>query len=152
MTSSRNIDDLHPYVAMMCHDWVAACQRAGIDVLITSTFRDNASQDAIYAIGRTVRGADPIPVVRPMGRTLTNAKGGQSFHNYRLAFDFVPLIGGKPQWNDLPLIRQCGEIGENLGLEWAGRWTKFKELLHLQYTDGLTIAELQAGQTIHSHI
>ena len=152
MISSRNIEDLHPYVAMICHDWVDACKRAGVDVLITSTYRDNASQDEIYAIGRTVVGQTPIPVIRPFGRTVTNARGGESFHNYRLAFDFVPMVCGKPQWDNLNLITKCGLIGENIGLQWAGRWVKFKELLHLQYTDGLTISDLKSGQMIHNHI
>ena len=152
MINSRSIDDLHPYVAMLCRDWIAACKRAGITVLITSTYRDNAQQDAIYAVGRTVKGANAIPVVRPMGRTVTNARGGWSVHNYRLAWDFIPTIGGKPQWNDLNMISDCGKIGELQGLEWAGRWVKFKELLHMQYTDGLTIEQLRAGQTIHNHL
>ena len=145
MIASRNIDDLDPRVAQLCQDWISACKRAGIDVIVTSTYRDIESQDALYAVGRTVRGQD-CSILRPMGRKVTNAKGGESYHNYRVAFDFVPLENGKPAWNNTGLFEQCGHIGEMLGLEWAGRWSSFCELAHLQQTFGLTIKDLQAGK------
>jgi len=46
------------------------------------------------------------------------------------------------------LFTKCGEIAESVGLEWAGRWTKFKEMAHCQYTGGLTLADFQAGKTL----
>jgi peptidoglycan L-alanyl-D-glutamate endopeptidase CwlK len=65
-----------------------------------------------------------------------------------VAFDFVPLVNGKPAWNDTKLFTKCGEIAEKHGLEWAGRWKRFSELAHCQYTNGLTLADFQAGKTI----
>jgi peptidoglycan L-alanyl-D-glutamate endopeptidase CwlK len=94
-------------------------------------------QNALYAQGRTTP-----------GKIVTNAKGGQSFHNYGVAFDFVPIVGGKAQWNDVALFTKCGEIAESIGLEWAGRWVKFKELAHCQYTGGLTLQDFQQGKTL----
>lgn len=137
MISSRKIEDLHPRVAELARKFVAECDRAGIDVLIYSTYRDAESQAALYAQGRQT----PGPIV-------TYAMPGQSFHNWRCAFDFVPMLNGKPAWNDKPLYRMCGEIGERVGLEWAGRWKSFNEMAHLQYTGGLTIKDLQAGKEI----
>lgn len=135
MINSRNIGDLHPKVAAMATAFVEKCKEQGIDVLITSTYRDAESQNALYAQGRTTPGAK-----------VTNAKGGQSFHNWKCAFDFVPLVNGKAQWDDAKTFEKCGIIGESLGLEWAGRWKSFKELAHLQYTGGLTLADFQAGK------
>lgn len=141
MINSRAISDLHPKVAEKAHAFIAACRDHGIDILITSTYRDNESQNALYAQGRTVAG----PVV-------TNAKGGQSWHNYRLAFDVVPLRNGKPVWgmngSDGDLWKHVGALGESVGLEWAGRWKKFKETAHFQFTGGLTLADLQAGKQL----
>lgn len=137
MLSSRQIDDLHPVVALKCRQFKAACEHAGIDILITSTYRDNESQTALYAQGRT-----------KSGPKVTNAKGGQSWHNYRLAFDFVPIVNGKAAWSDTALFTQCGQIAESVGLEWAGRWKKFNEMAHCQYTNGLSLADLQSGRTI----
>lgn len=137
MINSRKLSDLLPIVATKCQAFIANCQNSGIDVIITSTYRDNESQAALYAQGRT-----------SPGKIVTNANAGQSFHNYKVAFDFVPIVNGKPSWDDSELFESCGKIGESLGLEWAGRWVKFKELAHMQYTEGLTIKDFQDGKTL----
>jgi peptidoglycan L-alanyl-D-glutamate endopeptidase CwlK len=137
MINSRSLTDLNPKVAAMCSEFINRCKEQGIDVLITSTYRDAESQNALYAQGRTTA-----------GKIVTNAKGGQSFHNWKVAFDFVPIVNGKAIWNDLDLFTKCGEIAESVGLEWAGRWVKFKENAHCQYTYGLTLADFQAGKTL----
>lgn len=134
MINSRNIDDLNPHVAKLCRQFLDKCKAEGIDILITSTYRDAESQNALYAQGRTTP-----------GKRVTNAKAGQSYHNYRCAFDFVPLRHGKPQWQDIALFKHCGEIGKALGLQYAGDWVRFKEYAHLQWTGGLTLAQLRAG-------
>lgn len=137
MINSRNINDLHSKVAAKCSEFINRCKAKGIDVIITSTYRDIASQNALYAQGRTAP-----------GKKVTNAKGGQSFHNWRVAFDFVPIVGGKAAWNNNALWTQCGEIAEGVGLEWAGRWIRFKEMAHCQYTGGLTLKDFQSGKTL----
>ena len=137
MINSRNVDDLNRRVASMAREFIAKCAAEKIDVIITSTYRDAESQAALYAQGRTAP-----------GKRVTNAKAGQSYHNYRCAFDFVPVINGKAAWNDAALFERCGKIAESVGLEWAGRWKKFKESAHCQYTGGLTLTQLQAGKII----
>ena len=137
MINSRKIEDLHPRVAEMASKFIERCDTAGIDVIITSTYRDHESQATLYAQGRTAP-----------GRKVTNAKPGQSWHNWKLAFDFCPIVNGKAAWEDENLFTVCGEIGEQIGLEWAGRWKSFRELAHMQYTGGLTLADLQAGKTL----
>ncbi len=137
MINSRNIEDLHPKVAGMCRAFIKNCADAGIDVLITSTYRDKESQAALYAKGRTAAGPK-----------VTNARPGQSWHNWRVAFDFVPIENGKAQWDDTRAFQRCGEIAESIGLEWAGRWKSFKELAHCQFTGGLTLADFQAGKNL----
>lgn len=136
MINSRDLKDLHPHVRDLAEQFIAKCREQGIKVIITSTYRDMESQAALYAQGRTAP-----------GKIVTNAKAGQSFHNYRLAFDFCPVIDGKAVWNDTALFTRCGEIAESVGLEWAGRWKSFKELAHCQATGGLSLADLQAGKT-----
>lgn len=137
MIASRKLEDLIPKVGVMARNFINRCQEQGIDVIITSTYRDDESQAALYAQGRTAP-----------GRRVTNAKPGFSWHQHRCAFDFAPLKHGKIDWDDLVLFRHCGEIGEACGLEWAGRWKSFNELAHMQYTGGLTIAQLQKGAQI----
>lgn len=147
MINSRSLDELHPKVAALCSAFINKCKEHNIDVLITSTYRDAESQNALYAIGRTIKGAN-VKTSKPMGDTVTNAKGGQSFHNWKVAFDFVPIVNGKAMWKDEALFTKCGEIAESIGLEWAGRWKKFKELAHCQFTGGLTLQDFQTGKTL----
>ena len=137
MINSRSLSDLNPKVAAMCSEFINRCKAQGIDVIITSTYRDAESQNALYAQGRT------LP-----GKKVTNAKAGQSFHNWRVAFDFVPVVNGKAMWNDNILFIKCGEIGEGVGLEWAGRWKRNNEMAHFQYTGGLSLADFHAGKTL----
>ena len=142
MINSRNLSDLHPVVRDKAQSFIEKARSQNIDLLITSTYRDNEAQAALYAQGRT----------KP-GLIVTNARPGQSWHNWRCAFDVVPIQNGKPVWNttgpDGNLWRTVGELGESVGLEWAGRWTgKIKEMAHFQYTGGLTLADFQAGKTL----
>ena len=138
MINSRSLSDLKPKVAAMCSEFINQCKAKGIDVIITSTYRDLESQAALYAQGRTTA-----------GKIVTNAKAGQSFHNYKVAFDFCPIVNGKAQWNDAILFSECGRIAEGIGLEWAGHWKgKFKETAHCQYTNGISLLEFQQGKSI----
>lgn len=134
MINSRKIEDLLPHVANKAIAFVAECAKQGIDVLITSTYRDFDSQAELYAKGRTAPGP-----------RVTNAKPGYSYHNHRVAFDFVPIVDGKAVWNDDHLWAQCGMIGEKLGLEWGGGWHSFQDKPHMQDTGGKTLAQLNAA-------
>ena len=138
MINSRKLEDLLPQVRSRVEAFLKAADEAGIDLLVTSTYRDNASQDALYAQGRTAP-----------GKVVTNAKAGQSFHNHRCAVDVVPLRNGKPVWDTKdPVWQTVGRLGKAAGLEWAGDWKRFKEFPHFQYTGGLTLAQLQQGAKI----
>lgn len=142
MINSRKIEDLHPHVQGLCRRFLAECEKSDIDVLITSTYRDHESQNALYAQGRT----------KP-GNKVTNARGGQSWHNWRVAFDIVPMQHGKPVWGtagtDLKLWQSVGAIGRACGLEWGGDWKRFKDLPHFQFTGGLTLADFNSGKTLN---
>ena len=138
MINSRNLNDLLPEVKARVDKFIEACNHNGIDLLITSTYRDNESQAQLYAQGRTAP-----------GKIVTNAGPGDSYHNYRCAIDVVPLLNGKPDWDGShPVWAEIGRIGKESGLEWAGDWKSFKELAHFQYTNGLTLAQLKEGTVI----
>lgn len=144
MIDSRDIKELHPIVQDLCNKFIAKCQEEGIKVIITSTYRDNEKQTQLYNQGRNTAG-----VIVDKYKVVTHAKAGQSIHNYRLAFDFCPIVDGKAVWLDELLYIKCGRIGKSLGLEWGGDWSKPKrDMPHFQYTNGLTWQELQAGKTI----
>ena len=139
MVNSRSIDLLLPPVLARVKTFLALCEANRIDVIVTSTYRDNESQDALYAQGRTAP-----------GKIVTNAKGGESYHNYKCAIDIVPIVGGKCVWDDAaPIWKTLGQLGKQAGLEWAGTWKTFKEYPHFQYTGGLTIDQLKAGEQVN---
>ncbi len=121
MINSRSLDELLPSVKLLAIAFQSKCEAEGIEIIFTSTYRDMDSQNALYAQGRTTP-----------GKRVTNAQAGKSFHNYRMAFDFVPIKNGKAQWDDTKTFTKCGQIAESLGLEWAGRWKSFPELAHCQ--------------------
>ena len=137
MINSRSLDELLPPVKQRAEAFIAAAKAKGIDLIVTSTYRDHESQTALFAQGRTTP-----------GDIATKAKAGRSFHNYRCALDVVPIVNGKAVWKDKALWKQIGEIGESCGLEWAGRWKKMIESAHFQYTGGLTIDQLQRNAVI----
>jgi peptidoglycan L-alanyl-D-glutamate endopeptidase CwlK len=108
---------------------------AGIEILITDGYRSIAEQNALYAKGRT----KPGPLV-------TNAKGGSSLHNYGLAIDIVPV---KDKWqlnyHDHAAYQRVAEISAPLGIEWGiKKWAWDKP--HFEYTGGLSIEAIRAGQ------
>ena len=136
--ASRSLSDLNPIVKAKAEHFLAACERGGLDILIYCTYRSGAEQEVLYEQGR----ATP-------GKIVTNARAGQSWHNWRCAFDFVPLVAGKPAWKDKVLYLKAGVIAESVGLEWAGRWTgKLRESAHCQYSGGLSIKDLIDGKVI----
>jgi len=72
----------------------------------------------------------------------TSVKGGQTYHNFGLAFDVLPLQNtaytldprsgdGKRTLSDAQW-KKVGEIGRGLGLEWGGEWIK-NEALHPKF-------------------
>ena len=138
MINSRSLDELIPAAKERVEKFLSLCKENGIDLLVTSTYRDAESQQALYNQGRTTE-----------GKIVTNAKPGDSWHNWRCAVDVVPLVNGKAVWDTSnPVWAKVGELGKEAGLEWAGEWKSFKELAHFQFTGGLTLADLKAGKQI----
>ena len=121
--ASRSFNDLAAQFRARFTEWHKAAEEAsGVPLLVTCTYRSPAEQDALYAIGRT----------KP-GRKVTNAKAGESAHNFGLALDFVPLENGKPVWGEgHDAWRKAGNLAPTYGLEWAGTWTRFREYPHIQ--------------------
>jgi len=111
------------------------------------TLRTDAEQNALYAIGRS----------KP-GKIVTNARGGESLHNFGLAIDIVLLVDkngdgtfetaswqtnvdfdgdGQSDWMEVVKIFKLH------GWEWAGDW-KFVDMPHFQKTFGYSVKQLQS--------
>lgn len=127
--ASRDPRHLHPMLYDKYLAFMQKCDEAGIDVIVTCTYRSPEEQDELYAQGRT----------KP-GSKVTNAKAGQSKHNFELhggpaskAFDVAIKANGKITWDTKhPHWKEIGVIGQRLGLTWGGAWTKFKDYPHFE--------------------
>lgn len=111
----------------------------GIYVQLSAGYRSFAEQNALYVKGR--RGIKDESVI-------TNAKGGQSYHNYGLAVDYFLVTddGQTALWTVNSKWRRVAAIAKELGFEWGGDWTSFKDNPHLQMSGGLSISQLQSGK------
>ena len=108
----------------------------GIRLRISQGLRTIKEQDDLYAQGRT----------RP-GKIVTNAKGGDSFHNYGLAIDVVIINpNGTANWSRLSA--DVVRIAAQEGFEWGGNWRTFKDYPHFQMTFGQTIEQLKVKHGI----
>lgn len=126
---SRKLADLHPIVAAKAKQLIELAEAEGIEILVTSTVRTFEEQAELFAIGRT----------KP-GKRVTNAQPGESWHNFGLAFDVVPLVNGKAIW-DSPFWERIGALGKQVELQWGGDFRTFKDKPHFEFHPNLTLAE-----------
>lgn len=131
----RLLNELLPKVEAAATAALAECKAAGYNVLVTCTYRSDAEQNALYAQGRT----------KP-GSKVTNAKAGQSLHQWRVALDLVPMVNGKPEWSGRdPVWHKIAAIFKAHGFEWGYDWKTFREMPHFQMTGGHPLSYFQAG-------
>lgn len=139
--SEKNLAKLHPKVQQRFRDFLIEAQSIAAELNVEyraiSSLRTFAEQDALYAQGRTNKS---LPRV-------TNAKAGQSYHNYGLAIDCGVfrdkkyLDDAEPKTADL-MHRRAGAIAEKHGLTWGGTFKGLYDAPHFEFSNGLPIATL----------
>jgi peptidoglycan L-alanyl-D-glutamate endopeptidase CwlK len=145
MLISRDLSLVFAPFAEQLRDFEARLAAAKLPFYLYMALRTFEDQDELYAQGRT----------KP-GSIVTNARGGDSLHNYGLAADYV--LDGMPakpgvQWswdtkfdsnqNGRSGWMDLGAIARAAGLEWGGDWKRFPDLPHVQNRYGLTLAEIK---------
>ena len=124
----------------------------GVRLRVSQGLRTIAEQDALYALGRTKVNPDGKTSKKPLGNIVTNAKGGQSNHNFGIAIDIVILYDKNEDgtfetvsWdvNDKHFIR-VKDYFKSKGLDWGGDWTSFKDYPHFEIKTGFTVKQLAA--------
>ncbi|MGH8314021.1 MAG: M15 family metallopeptidase [Steroidobacterales bacterium] len=125
---------------------LAQLAQRNLSARLGQTLRTFAQQNQLYAQGRTAPGS-----------IVTNARGGDSLHNYGLAFDILMFApGGSYIGNGSdPAYATAGQLGQGIGLEWGGGWSSPYDPSHFQNTDGLTLdqvcANYNAGRDVLCH-
>ncbi|ASA96819.1 M15 family metallopeptidase [Anoxybacillus sp. FSL W8-0104] len=134
--AEKKLVGVHPLVATKARQLIERAYKEGINIIITQGLRTIEEQNELYAQGRT-----------KTGKIVTNARGGYSYHNFGLAFDFAILnADGSVNWNVDEKWKRVGALGKSLGLEWGGDWRDFPDYPHFQLTFGLSLADLRAGK------
>lgn len=113
--------------------------------MLTFTHRSKAVQDALYLQGRATlavinaaRKAVGLYLLgaKEAAKRVTNAKGGQSPHNFlpALALDvaFVKADGKTLDWNHVHFHRFAPYMTKHAGIEWGGTWKTMVDLPHFQ--------------------
>jgi peptidoglycan L-alanyl-D-glutamate endopeptidase CwlK len=126
----ERIELMHPKLRKSLRDQYGVINNKlprGVRLRFSHTLRTVAEQNALFQMGRTAPGS-----------IVTNAKGGQSIHNYGLAFDIVILLDKDNNgtfetavWNG-KFFNQVVAFFKAEGWEWGGDW-KFKDNPHFQY-------------------
>lgn len=121
---------LDPAMVPMVEELLERAEIAGHKLRITHGYRSVGEQNELFAQGRTKPGA-----------IVTNARGGESFHNFGLAidvFDHSQTSYSTVDWNAI------AEIAAAVGLEHGDRG--YQDLPHFQYRGGLSLEEVQQGK------
>ena len=127
-----DLDLIEPEFRLKILNVIDACLKRGHSCHATSGFRTYGEQMALWAKGRTT----PGPKV-------TNAKGGQSSHNFGIAIDFIPdkdlkTPGIQPDWSSEG-YRVLVEEVEKAGLH-SGK--NYNDLPHVSLPGYVTAVDL----------
>ena len=116
--ASRDSLQLIPEMWPLFLDFRNGMLAAGVDFIVTCTYRTQDEQDALFEQGRT----KPGPIV-----TWTR----KSRHTERKAFDIAIVKDGKIAWNPEEYLK-AGEIGIKAGLQWGGNFARNKDYPHFE--------------------
>lgn len=139
--AENRLSQVHPEVARMARQLITLAYSNGYEIIITQGYRTFEEQNELYAQGRT-----------KAGQVVTNARGGESMHNFKCAVDIAVLFpDGDIDWDSDDKYTAIGHLAESIGFEWGGSWTGFKDLPHMQYTFGYSLRDLQNGVTLPNY-
>lgn len=132
------IAQAHPKIREELKQYYVECNNLlpkGVRLRFAYVYRSIAEQNVLYN-------------QRPK---VTNAKGGQSIHNYSLAFDYVIMLDKDNngtfetiEWDlKSPYHKVVVDYFKSKGYEWGGDWKSFKDYPHFQKAFGHTWQSLK---------
>ncbi len=139
--SISRIAKLHPKLRSEAATILLEIQSKNIDIRVTQGLRTIEEQNILYNQGRT-----------SPGKIVTNAKGGDSLHNYGLAIDFCMLHkdgtisfsmnedidnDGKRDWIEVV------EVFKKYGWTWGGDFKSITDTPHFEKTFGYTLKQVK---------
>ena len=134
-------------VHIRAEELVKRCWAEDVFIVFTSGLRTNEEQAVLYGKGRSNYIYNGKQYANPNEKIVTNAKPGDSMHNYGLALDFVTCdgFGNKINYTVGPKWRRAAEIAKELGFNWGGDWKSFVDYPHIEYSNGYTVERIKVG-------
>jgi peptidoglycan L-alanyl-D-glutamate endopeptidase CwlK len=120
VTADRRWDQINPELQQRVLAIYEVMRREGYQMVLVEGYRSPERQAELMEKGLATR-----------------AGAWQSCHQYGFAVDSAPFRDGKLQWdmNDEWTRRAYflyGELAEQAGLEWGGRWRSIKDYVHVE--------------------
>lgn len=136
-------NNVHPMVEFKTKSLIQLLAAIDLPFGAFMGYRSFEEQNQLYAQGRTTP-----------GKIVTNAKGGQSWHQFGLAIDLVEdgdqtQTGIQWSWAKNMDYFRIGELANQVGLEWGGFWKAFKDYPHVQFTKGMDLTEANLIYEVH---
>lgn len=164
--SEQRLSQIHAALAAKARQLcaLASAQSPQIVIRVTQGLRTFEEQGALYDQGRIKPGTPcthngqtwPVGTCKqhPYGLVVTNAKPGQSWHNFGLAFDVAvdalqhsPVF--VPDWNAThPTWRRLIQLGQQIGLDCGALWRTFPDTPHFELTGKLGDPGLPSPMTL----
>lgn len=146
--SLARLQQLHPICrdkAIDAYNEAVQATPKGVHPYIDQTLRTFEESTKLYNQPFDGKDNDGDGRIDEADEKVSNAKAGQSWHNYGLALDFHLQINGKDVWDEKnPNWKVVVNIFKKHGFSWGGDWNSFKDYPHLEYKGGYTLAQLQA--------
>lgn len=129
--NSQRLAAVNPLLRAKVEKLIAVAAGEGHTLRVSQGLRTWAEQDALYNQPHDHKDNDGDHRVDESDEHVTNARAGESWHNFGMAVDFVFIISGKPSWDD-HLYTNIGRWASLVGLDWGGNWKKTKDRPHVQ--------------------
>jgi peptidoglycan LD-endopeptidase CwlK len=129
--SEKNIAGLHIKAQELARRFMAEATTGNLVVRIISGNRTYKEQDKLYSQGRF---GNPGPIV-------TNAEGGESNHNFAIAWDIGIFAANGAYLTGATAAEEreydrIYDLADHLPVEWGGNWTSIKDRPHYQVPVG----------------
>lgn len=134
-----------------CYEEMVQETPANVHPYVDQVFRSIAESNALYMQGRNAAG-----VIVDQSKVVSNAKGGESWHNYGLAFDLHIIRNNISVWFEStpegaakaaadPDYSKIIAIAAKYGYTWGGNFPgEFRDVPHFENKHGQTLEALYA--------
>lgn len=145
--SIDRLNQLHPKIrakALAAYKEAVRITPVGVHPYITQTMRTFAESDRLYNQPWDGKDNNGNGKIDEKSEKVTNAKAGQSFHNYGLALDFVNQVNGKTPWIVDANWMKVVNVFKKHGFVWGGDFKSIPDAPHFEMTLGYTWRQLKA--------